>query len=189
MDKTLIRAAQDGLAIVDVVLRSSRCELSDGFDPRYMRASLDVQVMQRVDSSQVLEIAIPGHAPGRLFRVFVTLGIRWIEPVATGGKRRKKASSTEPEPVVRANIETTFAADYQLLREVDKSALDEFALYNAPFNVWPFWREYVSTQSSRMGLPRTVIPLNCLSVAALPPRPSAEASSPSPEGGTLDPER
>ncbi|TAL72330.1 MAG: preprotein translocase subunit SecB [Rhodanobacter sp.] len=165
---------------MDVVLRSSRCELVDGFDPRYSRTGLDVQVMQRVASSQVLEIEAPDQPPRRLFRVFVSVGIRWVSPVVATGKRKKKAGAAEPAPEVRATIEATFAADYRMKGEVDKTALDEFALYNAPFNVWPFWREYVSTQGNRMGLPRTVMPLQCLSAMKAASSADVETTAPLP---------
>ncbi len=43
--------------------------------------------------------------------------------------------------------------------ELDAGALDEFARVNAPFNAWPFWREFVQSAFARLNLPASPLPL------------------------------
>lgn len=37
--------------------------------------------------------------------------------------------------------------------------LDSFARFNAVFNAWPYWREYVQNATAQMGLPRLILPV------------------------------
>lgn len=178
MDKDLLQRAQSVLHITDVALRDSACALKDRFDPKYEHPETDVQFLQRTARSEVLEIEDGGHAKHRLFRVYVDLGIRWIKrppkPRARKSAAKKPATTAPAEPDVLARIEATFMAEYEMKEPVDQPALDEFALYNAPFNVWPFWREYVASQANRMNLPKATMPLNSLApkARALQKKPS-----------------
>ncbi len=37
--------------------------------------------------------------------------------------------------------------------------IDEFAQFNVPYTVWPYWRELVQSLTVRMGLPPLTLPL------------------------------
>jgi preprotein translocase subunit SecB len=56
-------------------------------------------------------------------------------------------------------------ADFRLLYDtrgeegLDKVDANQFVLWNAVFNAWPYWREYVSSVVNRAGLPRFSVPL------------------------------
>jgi preprotein translocase subunit SecB len=56
-------------------------------------------------------------------------------------------------------------ADFRLLydtrgdEELDGADANQFVLWNAVFNAWPYWREYVSSVVNRAGLPRFSVPL------------------------------
>jgi len=43
--------------------------------------------------------------------------------------------------------------------DIDDAALDEFARVNAPFNAWPYWREFVQSAFCRLNLPVSPLPL------------------------------
>jgi hypothetical protein len=43
--------------------------------------------------------------------------------------------------------------------EVDAADVVAFANFNATFNAWPYWREFVQSMTGRMGLPSVVIPV------------------------------
>ena len=172
MDKALLQLAQDALRITDVALRKARCEVADDFDPAHERPQATVQLMQRALRSEILELDDGQSGLHRLFRVHVQLGIRWVR---SGKKQRarkpdkKAAPGDGKQPEVLALVEAVFVAEYELRTEVDQACLDQFALHNAPFNIWPFWREYVVSQAQRMNLPKFVVPLRPL------PTPSADA--------------
>jgi hypothetical protein len=42
--------------------------------------------------------------------------------------------------------------------KLKKDCLNEFALRNASYHVWPYWRELLMSQCARMHLPRLVMP-------------------------------
>lgn len=179
MDKNLLHAAHQGLRITDVALRQSRCELADRFEPKYEHPEFDVQFMQRTVRSLVFEARDDDDGKHKFFQVFVDFGIRWVRrtPKPRGRKRTKNdVKSADSEPDVFGVIEATFVAEYEMTKTVERVALDEFALHNAPWNVWPYWREYVSSHAMRLNLPRVTMPLQCFAQRAcdvgdnLPPR-------------------
>jgi len=42
---------------------------------------------------------------------------------------------------------------------LEKGDVDQFAHWNAMFNVWPYWREFVANITDRGDLPRVVVPV------------------------------
>jgi hypothetical protein len=43
--------------------------------------------------------------------------------------------------------------------DLSDDEIDQFAQWNAVFNVWPYWREFVSGIVDRANLPRVVVPV------------------------------
>jgi hypothetical protein len=153
---TPLQQAIKCLRIRDVLVRSSQSSIAEDFDPVYDAEAegLVVQLKHVVTRSQVMEVEGDGQSQ-RLFRVFVDLGARWIEAPP---ESVTKAQVNQPEPPVKALIEATMIAEYELTEELNKEALDVFALKNASYHVWPYWREFLSSQCQRMGLPKAVVP-------------------------------
>ena len=46
-----------------------------------------------------------------------------------------------------------------MTKTVDKESLNAFALQNASFHVWSYWREYLTSQCMRMNLPKLTLPM------------------------------
>ena len=61
----------------------------------------------------------------------------------------------------RARIEARFEIGYEApaLNENSDEQVLAFAKLNGIFNAWPYWREYLQSMSSRMGLPTMLIPV------------------------------
>jgi hypothetical protein len=144
------------LQIRDVLMRQSQAFVSDDFDPKYDDGAdnLEVQLKHAVTRSEVLEVK-NSEQTQHIFRVFVDLGARWVEAAL---EEQGDAGETAHEPHVKAQIEATLIAEYALKEDPGKEALDAFALKNASYHVWPYWREYLSSQCQRMGLPKVVVP-------------------------------
>ncbi len=59
----------------------------------------------------------------------------------------------------------TIVARFRILYEIDpeyrptRAELDQFAHWNAMFNVWPYWREYLSSTIDRAHLPQFIAPV------------------------------
>lgn len=140
-----LQAAIKALKIQDVYVRDQVANCRDDFNPKYEADidSLTVQQMHLVRQSNVFE-ADEGNC---LLQVFIRLGVRWVNP----------AESSE-ELSIRAFIEAEFVAEYSMSQNLDQQSIDEFALKNASYHVWPYWRELLSSQCARMQLPRLIMP-------------------------------
>jgi hypothetical protein len=145
-----LQEAIECLIIRDVYMRACSASLADNFEPKYDPdlEKMEVQLKHAVTHSNVLEL---GEADGNtinLFQVFVELGTRWILPNTEG----------PDDPMVKAHIEGTMVAEYQMQSDPGADALKAFALKNASYHIWPYWREYLSSQCQRMNLPKLVMP-------------------------------
>jgi len=58
-------------------------------------------------------------------------------------------------------VEAAFKLSYELVdpQGVSDDDLKHFAVYNATFNAWPYWREYAQSTTQRFGVPTLLIPL------------------------------
>lgn len=137
--------AIDLLQINDVYLKSSVAQCVNDFDPKYAQNLnlLETQTKHLVKQTQIAQL----DDSKWLIRVFIEFGVRLIDP------------SIEPEnEAVKAFVEGEFIAEYICGEEPPQECIDEYALQNASFHVWPYWREFLMNQCSRMHLPRLVLP-------------------------------
>ena len=150
-----LQLAIDALTIEDVSIRSMAGEMAEGYDPKFDpdAEELGVQLKHAVSSFELLDIG-SGEQPVELLRVFIDLGVRWVRPAAGDAEEDPDTSAASEVAAIKA----VMIADYSMERNPGKDALEEFALQNASFHVWPYWREFVSNQCLRMNLPRLVLP-------------------------------
>ncbi|WP_460107806.1 hypothetical protein [Pseudomonas sp. H1_F01] len=155
MNKEALQRAIASLKFVDIFINESTSKLAEGFDPKFdaRTETLIFQTKNLVTSSAVIEGG-DDEDSFTLFRVTSELGIRIF---------CKDDEKTDPdEPDVLAMIEATMHADYEISDKSiteDQPALDEFALNNVSYHVWPYWREYVTSQLMRMNMPKVVLPM------------------------------
>jgi len=140
-----LQKAIDTLRINDVYLRNSISHCFNGFEPKYAQDldKLETQSKHAVKQSQVAQL----DDSRWLVRVFIELGIRLVDPV-----------DESEDTSVKAIIEGEFVAEYISDEEPVEDCINEYALKNASFHVWPYWREYLMSQCTRMHLPRLVLP-------------------------------
>lgn len=101
--------------------------------------TVKAQTRQQVTQAVVLQM----DDGRRMLRVTLEMAVRWL------------GADTITE---KAQIELLFAAEYVFTGEPDKATIDNFALNVTPYNVWPYFREYVANLSARMSLPRLTLP-------------------------------
>ncbi len=154
------------LLIRDVYLRRSTANLANGFDPKYSFGDggvaaneLSIQFKHLVRRSETLIFNDEGEDE-RVFRVFIDLGTRWVAP----GDAKGEGGGDD----VKVVIEATFIAEYFIAEELNQKELDVFALNNASFHVWPYWREYLMSQCGRMNLPKVALPTTQFATNKLP---------------------
>jgi hypothetical protein len=146
MISSMLQKAIDNLQIRDVYLRDLRANCSDGFDPKYADyETITVQTKHQVKTSELAKL----NGEEDVLRVNVELGARWID---TGG------SEDDKDRTVCALIEAEFIAEYSLKGSLESECVDEFALKNVSYHVWPYWRELLMSQCLRMHLPKLVLP-------------------------------
>lgn len=147
-DDRLQRAIRH-LSIMDVYLTATQAHHEAGFNPKaaHAFAGLKVQTMHLVRRSEVLETK--DDTERFILRVILGFGVRWI----------REAGSEEGSPEVRALIEADYAAEYLMDERLDQETIDVFALRNASYHVWPYWREYLMSQCERLRMPRLILPI------------------------------
>ncbi len=140
-----LQKAIDCLQIQDVYLRGLSAGCADNFEPKYHDdyERLIFQTRHYVKKTNVVEL----NDDPRMMRVFIDLGVRWVEESAAG-----------EEAPVKAFIEAEFVAEYTMTEDLEQAAIDAFSLQNVSFHVWPYWRELLHNQCSRMHLPQAVLP-------------------------------
>ena len=140
-----LQAAIDNLQIQDVYLRDFTARAFENFDPKYCPdyEKITVQTKHSARQSEIVEL----EDNRLLLRVFVELGARWVD-----------TTEEDEERSVRALIEAEFIAEYAMKAALEQASVDEFALKNVSYHVWPYWRELLTNQCARMHLPRVVLP-------------------------------
>ncbi|MFH2002320.1 MAG: hypothetical protein ABIK28_21795 [Planctomycetota bacterium] len=70
-----------------------------------------------------------------------------------------KATAAEEDPGL--SIKATFLLVYKCsdLSGLEPIHYESFAVFNGVYNAWPYWREFVQSTTSRMGLPLMTLPV------------------------------
>ena len=163
----LHQQAIDNLQIKDVFLMTSFSEISADYEPNYSSTSdkIGVQYKHIVDRSAIVSFSSEEEENViKLFRVYVELGAKWA--YASDDDSENDSSPDTDNKGSLARIETCFVAEYQLKKEIPQEALEEFALKNASYHIWPYWREYLMSHAARMNLPKAVLPMVQFSVGS-----------------------
>ena len=135
--------------------------MAEGFEPKFDPDIEELQVDLRhfVVGYEVVEVQQQPDEDGRqLFRVLVDLGVRWSRPTASRDRADQPDDGATADPDQLALIEALMVAEYAMATKLEDEALEAFALQNASFHVWPYWREYVCSQCYRLNLPRFLLP-------------------------------
>ncbi len=105
-----------------------------------------------------------GKGNSKSFKVLFHFGIRGVR--AEDSKKSEKSEDKN----IGFQIEAFYQLDYSLISKkgITKDDVRSFAALNSPIHAWPYWREFVHSQTFRMGLPTILVGLR-------PPRPDLEA--------------
>lgn len=149
ISKTL-QSAIDSLEIRDIYVRALEARCLAGFEPKYFQGydSLTLQIKHIVNKAEIVRL----NSDGELLRVFIELGVRWVDE-----------SVKDESQSVKAFVEAEFVAEYALKEKITQECVNEFAQKNVSYHVWPFWREVLASQCSKMYLPKVVLPTMQLS--------------------------
>jgi len=142
------------LQIRDVYLKDNLNYTVQEFDPKYFEDIDDILIQFKhiVSKSELLSLD-EDNSTINIFRTYIELGCRWVFPTI-----EPTNNESEDAPEVLAAIESTYVAEYLLEQETSRESLNEFALKNASYHVWPYWRELLASNCSRLNLPKVVLP-------------------------------
>jgi len=145
--------AQRALWIKDVFLRQAHLHIEDDYKPfEGVHEDIDVQtIINTVFHSVAMREATEeerdsGHSTRTLVEYKVVTGARFT-------------SDVDGEQELYGEVVAVFSAVYLLNEEVENDALIEFGLRNAPYHVWPYWREFLHAATGRLRLPPAVLPV------------------------------
>lgn len=147
MNKELLKQASEVLSPNGVYLRSSKVFTNPDFYPQHNNGQLQVQHKAKHISEYKL---LKGEDEAiNIVSFLFEAGVRLVN----------EAVDEKESGFIQAEIIAVFASEYQLKNpeDFDEAAMSEFLNCNVRFHVWPFWREYLQSTCTRMGLP--VIPL------------------------------
>jgi hypothetical protein len=152
VSKALERATR-GLQFADIFLATTDAWLAEDFDPKFdaraQNEGCSLQLKHQVIQSNIIEVK-EADDYSCFFRVYIDVGVRM----------RYKDESESKDPV--AQIEASYCLDYLITKpelRQDQEALDAYALHNASYHLWPYWREYLMSQALRMNLPKLPLPV------------------------------
>ena len=143
-----LKQAVNALEINSVSLFSANCWMAEQFFPAYDPAieNLQIQSKHLISRTEQIDFEDDDGLKARIIRFYADVGSRMMLPV--NGELEQKAL-----------IEATFVAEYEMRDpELSAEAIEAFATRNVMFNVWPYWREYLTSTCSRMQLPRIQVP-------------------------------
>lgn len=157
-EKALLQEAIDALTINDVFVQSASLNspATNGID--LLSAGVYHQGRHSVQETQLLKGEFDGQQV-QMFRVLVSLGVRWIKFLDEDGEEQQNADPSDDRQFESlGEVGAIFVAEYRLSEDVSTEALDTFARINASFHVWPYWREFVTAACNRMNIPRVMVP-------------------------------
>lgn len=148
-----LQKAIDCLSIEDIYLRNSSSVVADGFEPKYQgkNAEFQLQFKHLVERVEVVELESEDKSPQSLMRVYIQVGCRLLA-------NDESEAGDKPGDDFLVQIEAQYITEYKMTETLEQEAIDAFALNNASYHVWPYWREYIMNQCMRMNLPKIALP-------------------------------
>ncbi|MGH8138891.1 MAG: hypothetical protein ACREVV_11980 [Steroidobacteraceae bacterium] len=158
-----LRQAQQILTIQDVYACEVNAWADRALDPSVPLPNVAAQF--RIDSENDVQIAeVSQPAPFRfLVKYYVGTGLRLLKSGVDPNR-----SDIQREEVL-AEISATFVIRYATTTsgQPTKSMLKAFA-DNAIHHMWPYWREFLQSATSRFRLPAVVLPMRVIQQPSSP---------------------
>lgn len=133
------------LRVFEVRLRNANVRLVDELEPQELKNhAMDVQGLRGV--GKIKEISLKeGEDDWWEYNFFYATGVRLVE------------KDKEGDPVVE--IQATFNAVYRSRDQIGSDLIKKFSEEHVAYHVWPYWREFVQSSCTRLGIAPIRIPL------------------------------
>lgn len=156
MSNAALQKAVNCLQFIDIWQREASAELSDYLEALGAFPENHDVLYKHVVLRSLWGGSDDGDPSPYVFRVQVALGAKLVEQSKEDDKKQEIERKEEP---MLAQIEAVYVAEYTSDTDPGQEALKAFALHNASFHIWPYWREYLASQCQRMNLPKINLPL------------------------------
>jgi hypothetical protein len=164
MNTELLETAVKSLSAEAVYLRSGTIHCKDDFIPQLIKDNLSLIPQYRVHPIFKYHIVTTTNSERgentRIVMYYFVGSVRLLD-----GELQNDAGDLEeiPENEIYVEITSEFCAHYILDGLIDESklrpALEEFGSHNVGYDVWPYWREYVQSVCTRLGIPPIPVPM------------------------------
>jgi hypothetical protein len=157
MNKQLLNDASKKLSPKSVLISSSNIWVDDEYDSQDLELIRELQSLKGTSHLNVEELESDTSEDESKttyrYNYIYNVGIRCTD------KTEESEESEESEEVkVHFEIKAKFKVTYISEVELDHECASEFAQYNVGHTVWPYWREYVQSSCSRLGIANIDIP-------------------------------
>ncbi|WP_053322552.1 protein-export chaperone SecB [Mariprofundus ferrooxydans] len=153
MGNALLMNTAKNLMPLGVFLRKTSLYVQEDFNRHHCNeAELDV-LFKSSPGSQYKALLSEDEAEGVMLFQFEA-GVRLIDPLI----------DESSDDFLKVEILATFEAEYQLVNidGFDEDGMSHFLNRNVPHHVWPYWREFVQSTCSRIGIPEIVVPFRII---------------------------
>lgn len=141
------------LKINKINLRESKIKINDDvYIDDLNLDSLQGQSFKNTHRIRQLEVVHDDDTTAWNYKFEYALGIRLLPEISD----LEELTHEEVEEHVQLEIVALFEADYYSLEQVSEEELKAFSVDNVGYHVWPYWREYVQSTCSRLGLNETI---------------------------------
>src|SRR5690606_21656752 len=151
MSKPPLQRAIDCLQIVDIWQHGVSASISEDLESQDNFPVHHDALYKHVVLRSLWGSADDGSGPF-VFRVYIAVGVRFVDKPADSISEASADSQTQiySDDNVLAQIEATYVAQYHSATHPGQDALEAFALRNASYHIWPYWREFLASQCARM---------------------------------------
>ena len=158
MSKQALISAVNKMEINDISLATCNVYKKDGFVPIFNKDVLNIQFMNMLTGYSLGDINNNKDYVNAIVYHYMA-GFRALpkdlpEDISSNDDLLKDH--------VWVEVKADFNAIYFVKEELTEEEINAFGASNVGFNVWPYWREYASSISSRMRLPNFIIPFKRL---------------------------
>lgn len=141
-----LKSAQHNLCIQSVFLKESKVFLRDDIDlPTLDRDGVATQTFRSV--TRVKEISLIDADDNEIwdYRFTYSIGLRLIF-----SNEVEESRKDDYKPIIE--VVGVFEAKYFSQKKLEEEERKAFSIDNVGYHVWPYWREFVQSSCTRIGL-------------------------------------
>jgi len=149
MGNSLVMKAAKNLVPMGIFLKSSKVFTHVDFN-RHTCEEAELEVQIKSSPSPEYQTLLDENKRKGIMLFGFDAGVRLVD----------SSLNEKDDGFLQLEILATYEIEYQLIKpsEFSEDAMSHFLNLNVPHHVWPYWREFIQSMSSRIGIPEIIIP-------------------------------